>query len=91
MIDTLTKIMKNEDPQEVVLMLTRKSSGISLPVLDRFYNSAGWPYIEHNLGLFEVLQKMRESGLIEQSGVQVTKGPQWREATFMLENKYPSE
>lgn len=87
----LTTIIKNEAPLEVILMLTKKDSGISLPMLDMFYSAAGWPHVKNNLGLFEVLQKMRVLGLIEQPATQITKGPHWREATFMLENKYPSE
>lgn len=89
-MENLIKIMKNEDPLEVILMLVQKESGISLPILDRFYSSAGWPHVKNNLGLFEILQSMRNAGFIEQSGIQITKGPNWREATFMFEKKYPA-
>lgn len=90
-MNTLITIIKNEPPEEVVLMFTRKQTGISLPVLDRFYSSSGWPYLKDNRGLFELLHNMREAGLITQSSLQITKGPHWREATFMLENKYVFE
>lgn len=89
MIDRLVTIIQNERPEEVILMFTKKESGISLPILDGFYSTSGWPHVKHNLGLFDVLQGMRASGLIKQTNMQITKGPLWREAKFILENKYP--
>ncbi|MHA6197477.1 hypothetical protein ACX3YG_24265 [Pseudomonas wadenswilerensis] len=87
----LERIIKNEPPEEVILLLTRNTDGISLPRLDRFYSMANWPHVKHNLGLFEVLDAMKKAGLIEQSNLQITKGPRWRDATFMIEKKYPLE
>ncbi|MEE1926312.1 hypothetical protein V0R50_30445 [Pseudomonas sp. 148P] len=87
----LERIIRHEPPVEVILLLTRSTDGISLPRLDRFYSMANWPHVKHNLGLFEVLDAMQKASLIEQSGLQITKGPLWREATFMAEKKYSLE
>lgn len=82
------EIVLNEKPEEVILFFTKNELGISLPQLDRFYNRAGWAHVGDNMGLLNLLLKMREAGFVELTGTGVRRGPNWREPTFMVERKY---
>lgn len=82
------EIVLHEKPEEVILFFTKNELGISLPQLDRFYNRAGWAHVGDNMGLLNLLWKMREAGFVELSGTGVRRGPNWREPTFMVEGKY---
>lgn len=87
-MSVIKEIVLNEKPEEVILFFTKPELGISLPQLDRFYNTAGWAHVGDNMGLLHLVWKMRDAGFVKMDGTGIRRGPNWREPTFMLEGKY---
>jgi hypothetical protein len=87
-MSVITTIVLNEKPEEVILFLTKNELGISLPRLDGLYSRANWVHVKDNMGLLNLVRKMRDAGFIEISGVGIVRGINWREPAFMLEGKY---
>lgn len=87
-MDTIKSIVLNELPEDVILFLTKNESGISLPRLDGLYSRANWIHVNNSWGLLTLVKKMCDDGLIRCDGAVIVRGPNWKEATFMLERKY---
>lgn len=87
-MSVITTIVLNEKPEEVILFLTKNELGISLPRLDGLYSRANWAHVKDNMGLLNLVRKMRDAGFVELSGTGVRRGPNWREPIFMVEGKY---
>jgi hypothetical protein len=87
-MNIIETIVLNEQPEEVILFLTKNKSGISLPRLDGLYNRAKWAHVSDNIGLLNLVKKMRGAGFIEYGGPGIIRGKNWREPAFMLEGKY---
>ncbi|SFX64767.1 hypothetical protein SAMN03159316_2386 [Pseudomonas sp. NFR02] len=87
-IDT---IVKEENPRDVILFVTRGENGISYPILDRLYNTNNWVNISNNLELMKLVDNMVSEGLIVSKNLTLTKGPNWKNPTFITENKYMFE
>jgi hypothetical protein len=87
-MSVISSIVLNEKPEEVVLFLTKNELGISYPRLDGLYNRANWAHVGDNMGLLNLLRKMRDAGFVELSGTGVKRGANWREPIFMVEGKY---
>ncbi|NUU39194.1 hypothetical protein [Pseudomonas sp. C2B4] len=87
-MSVITTIVLNENPEEVILFLTKNELGIDLPRLDGLYNRAKWAHVSDNMGLLHLVWKMRDAGLVEMTDTRITRGVNWREPTFMLEGKY---
>ncbi|PZW75606.1 hypothetical protein DFS21_112124 [Pseudomonas sp. 2848] len=86
--DTLSAVIRNEDPQDVMLFLTATNRSISYPRIDRLYASSDWPYIGDIQGLMRVIDGMCDRGLLSRSKQGFVKGPHWREPQFLTEKKY---
>ncbi len=84
----IDNIVAAESPREVVLFLTRNRS-ISYPSLDRLYSRNNWINVENNLELLKLVEAMKLDGSIEHSGGGLRKGTNWKEPSFLTENKYP--
>lgn len=87
-MNTIKEVVQNEDPRDVILFLTRKSSGITYPQLDRLYNLSRWVHVTDNLGLMQIVQKMIDENLLINNNCNILKGPSWKEPQFMTEKKY---
>lgn len=86
-MNTISEIIINESPTDVILWLVRRS-GISHPRLDNLYNRNGWANIGDCLQLINLVKKMINEGLIQYGGNGYIKGPNWREPEFLTHKKY---
>ncbi|POG11158.1 hypothetical protein BGP84_15990 [Pseudomonas putida] len=89
-MSTISDIIKNENPVDVVLFLTSKS-GIDHPRLDRLYNQNNWANIGDNMKLIELIRDMKSKGLIQNQDGRYVRGPNWEAPAFLLEKKYTFE
>lgn len=87
-MNTINDVIQNENPRDVILFITRKSSGISLPQLDRLYLKNKWIHVNDNLGLMQIVQQMVNEGQLITDNLNIFKGLQWKEPKFMTEHKY---
>lgn len=87
-MNTIKEVVQNESPRDVILFLTRKSSGITYPQLDRLYNLNRWVHVSDNLGLMKIVQQMIAEELLINDKCNILKGPSWKEPKFMTEHKY---
>lgn len=83
-------IINNEQPEDVVLFLTMNGS-IHHPQLDRYYNGNNWPFLKNNMELIYLVERMVNSGLITQSRMGYSRGPNWHEPEFVTKGKYKFE
>lgn len=90
-MNTINDVVQNENPRDALLFIARKSSGISLPQVDRLYQRNKWVHVGDNLGLMKVIRQMVDEGLITSDNCNIFRGPQWKEPQFMTEKKYTFE
>ncbi|PLR63149.1 hypothetical protein QCBJ_12365 [Pseudomonas sp. QC2] len=89
-MSNINDVVVAEAPRDVVLFIIRNKP-VSYPMLDRLYNRNGWVNISNNLELLKLVGNMELEGLIENVDGGIRKGPNWKEPTFMAENKYSFE
>jgi hypothetical protein len=87
MID-LDSLVKTESTADVILFLAGRKSGIGYPQLDRYFSNYKSSVIESG-EFMQVFEGLRKNGSVAWGDkMLVTKGPNWKEPTFVTQKKY---
>ncbi len=89
-MSTIHDIVKSEHPRDVILFCTRNNKAISYSSLDGLYSRYGRDRLS-NIALLQLLETMRNEGLIEDTDGGLRRGPNWKEPNFTSEKKYALE